>query len=83
MRQMTDLEKRTYNFIKDAGEVQTTNLTDKRMWGAIPNLKNMSWLKCSRSIPTILDVKKILLRLNRSQEMFVIFDFIFRKYEKE
>lgn len=31
---MTDLEKRTYNFIKDAGEVQTINLTDKRMWGA-------------------------------------------------
>ncbi len=37
MRQMTDLEKRTCNFIKDAVEVQTINLPDKRMWGAIPN----------------------------------------------
>jgi hypothetical protein len=45
MRQMTDLEKRTYNFIKDAGEVQTTNLPDKRMWGAIPNLKNMGMIE--------------------------------------
>jgi len=41
MRWMTDLEKRTYAFIKDAGEVQTTNLPDKRMWGLIPNLKNL------------------------------------------
>jgi hypothetical protein len=45
MRNMTDLEMRTYNFIKDAGEVQTTNLPDKRMWGAIPNLKNMGLIE--------------------------------------
>jgi len=37
MRQMTDLEKRICNSIKDAGELQTINLPDKRMWGAIPN----------------------------------------------
>lgn len=73
MRQMTDLEKRTYNFIKDAGEVQTINLSDKRMWGAIPNLKNMGLVKVFKMYTSYFRRKKILLRLNRSQEMFVIF----------
>jgi len=39
MRELSVIEKKTYDFIKDAGEIQTTNLP-KRMWGAIPNLKN-------------------------------------------
>ena len=39
MRELTEIEKKTYDFIKNAGEVQTTNLPDKRMWGVIPNLK--------------------------------------------
>jgi hypothetical protein len=39
MSELTAMQKETYNFIKDAGEIQTTNLP-KRMWGAIPNLKN-------------------------------------------
>jgi len=32
-------EKKTYGFIKNVGEIQTTNLP-KSMWGAIPSLKN-------------------------------------------
>ena len=32
-------EKKTYSFIKNVGEIQTTNLP-KSMWGAIPSLKN-------------------------------------------
>jgi hypothetical protein len=41
MRELTEIEKETYNFIKEVGEIQTTNLPNKRMWGAIPNLNNM------------------------------------------
>lgn len=37
-------EKKTYNFIKNAGEIQTTNLP-KSMWGAIPSLKNKGLLE--------------------------------------
>ena len=39
MENLSEMEKRTYNFIKNVGEIQTTNLP-KRMWGVIPNLKN-------------------------------------------
>ena len=41
MRELTRIEKQTYNYIKDVGEIQTTNLPNKRMWGTIPTLKNM------------------------------------------
>jgi len=41
IRELTEIERKTYDFIKEVGEIQTTNLPDKRMWGAIPNLKNM------------------------------------------
>jgi hypothetical protein len=40
LKELSAIEKKAYNFIKDAGEVQTTNLP-KRMWGAIPHLKSM------------------------------------------
>ena len=39
MKELSGIEKKTFDFIKDAGEVQTNNLP-KQMWGAIPNLKN-------------------------------------------
>jgi hypothetical protein len=41
MRELSQIEKKTYNFIKDAGEIQTTNIRDKHMCGAVANLKNM------------------------------------------
>jgi hypothetical protein len=41
MRELTENEQETYNYIKAVGEIQTSNLPDKRMSGAIPNLKNM------------------------------------------
>ena len=40
MKKLTKIETETYNFIKTVGEIQTTNLPNKRMWGAIPSLKN-------------------------------------------
>lgn len=41
MRELSQIEKKTYNFIKDAGEIQTSNIRDKRMCGAVARLKNM------------------------------------------
>jgi uncharacterized membrane protein len=41
MRELTDIEQKTYDFIKEVGEIQTTNLPNTRMWGVIPNLENM------------------------------------------
>ena len=38
MKELSEIQKKTYNYIKEVGEIQTTNLPDKRMWGAIPNL---------------------------------------------
>jgi hypothetical protein len=41
MRELSEIEEKTYNFIKAAGEVQTTNIHDKHMCGAVARLKNM------------------------------------------
>jgi hypothetical protein len=41
MRELSQIEKKTYNFIKDAGEIQTTNIRDKHMCGAVVSLRNM------------------------------------------
>ena len=35
---ITKFEKKTYDYIKEQGEVQVSNVP-KMMWGAIPNLK--------------------------------------------
>ncbi|MDH5437340.1 MAG: hypothetical protein OEX76_00385 [Candidatus Bathyarchaeota archaeon] len=37
---LTELEKKTYEFIKAAGEIQPKNMPDNRMMGAIANLEN-------------------------------------------
>lgn len=41
MRELSQIEKKTYNFIKDAGEIQTIIIRDKHMCGAVASLKNM------------------------------------------
>jgi hypothetical protein len=41
MRELSQIEKKTHNFIKDAGEIQTTNIRNKHMYGAVVSLKNM------------------------------------------
>jgi hypothetical protein len=35
---ITEFEKKTYDYIKEQGEVKVSNIP-KMMWGAIPNLK--------------------------------------------
>ncbi|KON33573.1 hypothetical protein E2P47_00800 [Candidatus Bathyarchaeota archaeon] len=41
MEELTNTEKKTYNFIKKVGEIQTNNISDKHMIGAISKLKNL------------------------------------------
>jgi len=39
-RELSGMERKTYEFIKEVGEIQTKSLPDKRMVGAIATLKN-------------------------------------------
>jgi hypothetical protein len=41
MEKLTEIEKRTLTFIKNVGEIQTNNIPDKHMVGALSKLKNM------------------------------------------
>jgi hypothetical protein len=41
IRELSKIEKKTHNFIKEEGEIQTTDIHDKHMCGAVVSLKNM------------------------------------------
>ena len=58
MRELTEIEQKTYDFIKEVGEIQATNLPDKRMWGTIPNLKNMGLVEVYKKYTSIFRRKK-------------------------
>ncbi len=40
LEKLSRIERKTYDFIKDVEEIQTRNLPNRRMFGAIPSLKN-------------------------------------------
>jgi hypothetical protein len=40
LENLSKIEKKTYDFIREAGDIQTRNLSDKRMVGAVASLKN-------------------------------------------
>ena len=40
LKDLTEIEKKTYEFIKKVGEIQPKNMPDRRMVGAVINLKN-------------------------------------------
>ncbi|GEM_PF-4017880 len=69
MRELSEIEEKTYNFIKDADEVQTTNLPNERMWGTVPNLENMGLVEVSESTPATSEAEKrslLKLRIRRN-----------------
>ncbi|MGC9321925.1 MAG: hypothetical protein ACP5FY_06775 [Kosmotogaceae bacterium] len=39
LEDLSELERKTYDIIKEAGEIQPKNLPDPRMMGAVSNLK--------------------------------------------
>lgn len=71
MRKLTEIEKKTYDFIKEAGEIQTTNLPDKRMWGVVPNLKNMGLVEVFRKYTSYFRRRKknfVKIRISESRD---------------
>lgn len=48
LEDLSRIEKKTYDLIKRKGEIQTRNLPDKKMTGAIANLKNMGLVEIYR-----------------------------------
>lgn len=58
MRELTEIERKKYDLIKEVGEIQTTNLPDKRMGGTIPNLKNMGLVEVYKKYTSFFRSKK-------------------------
>ena len=54
---ITDFEQKTYDYIKEKGEIQISNIP-KMMWGAIPNLKNAGLLETYKKATTPWASKK-------------------------
>jgi hypothetical protein len=69
MRELTEIERKTYDFIKEVGEIQTTNLPDKRMWGTIPNLTTMGLVEVYKKYTSFYRSKKkkfVKIKKNRN-----------------
>lgn len=62
LTELSEIEKRTYEFIRQTGEIQIRNLPDKRMIGAIANLKNKGLIEVH---------KKYTSRFRRKKKKFV------------
>ena len=58
MRKLSDIEKKTYEFIKEAGEIQTTNIPNGRMWGTIPNLVNLGLVEVFKKYTSFFRSRK-------------------------
>ena len=65
MRKLSQIEKKTYNFIKNEGEIQTTNIHDKHMCGAVVSLKNMGLVEVFKKYTSYYrKSKKKFVRIN-------------------
>ena len=53
-----EIEKETYEFIRDAGEIQTRNLPNKRMTGALARLESMGLIEIYKRYTSIYRRKK-------------------------
>jgi len=58
LKDLTKIEKKTYEFIKEAGEIQPKNMPDSRMVGAIANLKNQGLVEIYKKYTSIFRRKK-------------------------
>ncbi len=55
---LSRIERKTYDFIKDAGEIQPKNMPDSRMLGAIASLKNKGLVEIIKEYTSIFRRKK-------------------------
>lgn len=58
LKDLTELERKTYEFIKEVGPVQTKNMPDRRMVGAITKLKNRGLVEIYKNYTSIFRRKK-------------------------
>jgi len=58
LEKLSLIEKETYDFIKGVGEIQTRNLPDKRMIGAVASLKDKELLKIYKRYTSVSRRKK-------------------------
>lgn len=58
IERLSETERKTYEFIKEAGEIQTKNLPDRRMAGAIATLKNKGLVKIYKKYTSAYRRKK-------------------------
>lgn len=57
-RDLTEIERKTYRFIEEAGEIQPKNLPESRMLGAIASLKNKGLVEIYKKYTSIYQHKK-------------------------
>ena len=62
LKNLIEIERETYELIKDAGEIMTGNLPDRRMLGIIPDLKNKGLVEV---------YKKYTIKFRRRKKKFV------------
>ena len=58
LKDLTKIERKTYEFIKEAGEIQPKNMPDGRMVGAVANLKNKGLVEIYKKYTSIFRRKK-------------------------
>ena len=58
MDKLSGIEKETYDFIEAAGEIQTRNLPDKRMIGALASLKRKGLIEIYKRYTSFFQRKK-------------------------
>ncbi len=69
LENLSKIERETLDFIKEAGEIQTRNLPNSRMYGAIPSLKNKGLVEVYKKYTSIFRRKKkkfVKLRKNKN-----------------
>ena len=55
---LSTIERKTYEFIKKAGEIQPKNMPESRMMGAIATLKNKGLVEIYKKYTSIFRRKK-------------------------
>jgi len=58
IRDLSEIERKTYEFIKEVGEIQPKNMPDRRMVGAIANLKNKGLVEIYKKYTSFYRRKK-------------------------
>ncbi len=70
MRKLSEIEKKTYDYIKKIAEIQTTNLPGKRMCGAIPNLEKLGLVEVFKKYTSYYrSRKKKFVKIRDNQDL--------------